>query len=193
MKIDTSNWTDCRIGDYFEKLDLKCRKINFNKIVDCSEYPSEEFSLPLVNAKHFNNGIQFYGRPEEWDSAEMTIDIVSNGAIATGDVFAQPQRTGVLWDAYLIKCRYEIKSEYVLHFLACVIEKCVKQYFGWNDKCTWDKVKQKMIKLPVALNGEPDWEYMETYMKRIIDESEKRIECLKTGLSLENAFISRLF
>ena len=181
--VDVNFWQEFRIGDLFDKLDLKCRKENFNKALDCSESPNEEFSLPLVNAKHFNNGIQFYGRPDEWDSAEMTIDIVSNGAIATGDVYAQPQRTGVLWDAYLIKCLYEIKSEHVLHFLACVIEKCVKQYFGWDDKCTWEKVKEKMIKLPISIEGEPDWDYMESYMKRIMDESEKKIDCLKKCLN----------
>ena len=180
VKVDL--WNEYRIGDLFNKLDLNCRKLNFNKALDCSEYPNEEFSLPLVNAKHFNNGIQFYGRPDEWDSAEMTIDIVSNGAIATGDVYAQPQRTGVLWDAYLIKCVYEIKSEYILHFLACVIEKCIKQYFGWNDKCTWEKVKEKKIKLPTTSEGNPDWDYMDSYMKQIMEESEKRIDFLQNTL-----------
>ena len=183
--VNTNAWGEFVVGELFDKLDLKCRKANFNKVLDCSEYPDEEFSLPLVNAKHFNNGIQFYGRPDEWESAKMTIDIVSNGAVATGDVYAQPQRTGVLWDAYLIKCHYEIKSEYVLHLLACVIEKCVKQYFGWDEKCTWEKVKKKMIKLPVSSNGEPDWVSMESCMKRIMDEFEKRIECLRMGLTQE--------
>jgi hypothetical protein len=112
----------------------------------------------------------------------MTIDIVSNGAIATGDVYAQPQRTGVLWDAYLIRCVYEIKSEYILHFLACVIEKCIKQYFGWNDKCTWEKVKEKKIKLPTTSEGNPDWDYMDSYMKQIMEESEKRIDFLQNTL-----------
>lgn len=184
--VDVLSWREYRIGDLFEKLDLKCRKEKFSKVLDCSEIHDDEFSLPLVNAKHFNNGIQFYGRPDEWDSAKMTIDIVSNGAIATGDVYAQPQRTGVLWDAYLIKCNHEIKSEYVLHFLACVIEKCVKQYFGWDDKCTWDKVRNKAIRLPNTSEGNPDWEYMHDYMERIMNESEKRIECLKMGLEKEN-------
>ncbi len=179
--IDTSDWGEFRVGDLFDKLDLKCRKENFNKAIDCSEIRDEEFSLPLVNAKHFNNGIQFYGRPSEWDSEEMTIDIVSNGAIATGDVYAQPQRTGVLWDAYLIKCRYDIKSENILHYLACVIEMCVKQYFSWSDKCTWDKVKEKMIKLPIDSDGKPNWDYMENYMKNMLENTEKAVNVLNVG------------
>ena len=176
--IDVSMWGEFKVGDLFEKLDLKCHKKNFNKAIDCSEEQTEEFSLPLTNAKHFNNGIQFYGRPEDWESAEMTIDIVSNGAIATGDVYAQPQRTGVLWDSYLIKCKYEITSELILQYMACVIQRCIKQYFGWDDKCTWDKVKKQMIKLPITSTGEPDWQYMEDYMKHIVDKCEQQIKTL---------------
>lgn len=179
--IDVSGWGEFRFGDLFDKLTLKCRKVDFNKATDCSEVQTEEFSLPLTNAKHFNNGIQFYGRPDEWDSAEMTIDIVSNGAIATGDVYAQPQRTGVLWDSYLVKCKYDIASELVLQYMACVIQRCIKQYFSWDDKCTWDKVKGQFIKLPVTTAGEPNWQYMEDYMKQIMEESEQIISDLQIG------------
>ena len=178
MKIDTSKWGEFLIGDLFEKCDLKCKKANFNKAIDCSEIYNEEFSLPLVNAKHTNNGIQFYGRANEWDTEEMTLDIVSNGAVATGDVYAQPQRTGVLWDAYLVKPLFECSSEYVLHFLACVVQRCVKQYFSWNDKCTWDKVKTKTVMLPVKSSGEPDWDYMSSYMCKVQQDVDNTLNLL---------------
>ena len=180
--IDVSGWGEFRVGDLFDKLTLKCLKKDFNKAIDCSEEQTDEFSLPLTNAKHFNNGIQFYGRPDDWESAEMTIDIVSNGAIATGDVYAQPQRTGVLWDSYLVKCKYDITSELVLQYMSCVIQRCVKQYFGWDDKCTWDKVKEQMIRLPITSTGEPDWQYMEDYMRIIMDKSEQNISDLQIGV-----------
>lgn len=179
--IDVSGWGEFRVGDLFDKLTLKCLKKDFNKAIDCSEEQTDEFSLPLTNAKHFNNGIQFYGRPDDWESAEMTIDIVSNGAIATGDVYAQPQRTGVLWDSYLVKCKYNITSELVLQYMSCVIQRCIKQYFGWDDKCTWNKVKEQMIRLPITSTGEPDWQYMEDYMRRIMDKSEQIISDLQIG------------
>lgn len=180
--IDVSGWGEFRVGDLFDKLTLKCRKSDFNKAVDCSEIQTEEFSLPLTNAKHFNNGIQFYGRPDEWDSAEMTIDIVSNGAIATGDVYAQPQKTGVLWDSYLVKCKYDIESEFVLQYMACVIQRCIKQYFGWDDKCTWDKVKEQTLQLPIDANGEPDWQYMEDYMEKRLNEAELAVSQLQLAV-----------
>ena len=164
-KIDTSKWESFVIGELFRKLNLKIKKENFNKISDVSTVKTPEFSLPLVNAKHFDNGIMYYGRECDFESAEMTLDIVKNGAIATGDVYAQPQKTGVLWDAYLIKPVSEITSESVLLFLATVLEKTIKDKFSYDDKCIWEKVKKLTIKLPVDENHQPDFSYMESYMK----------------------------
>ena len=175
--IDVSEWGEFKVGDLFEKLDLKCRK-QFNKSTDVSLEQTNEFDLPLVNAKHSNNGIMYYGRSEDWDSAEMTIDIVADGAASTGDVYAQPQKTGVLYNAYLVKPLWDCSSEYVLQYMACVIEKCVKSHFGYENKCTWDKVKKEIVKLPVTLSGKPDWQYMEEYMKGVMEEQEKIVERL---------------
>lgn len=36
------------------------------------------------------------------------------------------------------------------------------------------------IKLPVNKNNEPDWKYMENYMKNIMEESKIKLEALKT-------------
>lgn len=170
-KMDTSSWGDFVIGDLFEKLQLQIKKQDFNKVFDVSEERTPEFNLPLINAKHGNNGIMYYGREEDFEYAEMTIDIVQNGAIATGDVYAQPQRTGVLWDAYLIKPLIAIESSNVLLFLSTVIERAIKHKFSYDDKCIWDKAKLLTIKLPVTVAGEPDLEYMDMYMNQIRKEA----------------------
>lgn len=108
-KIDTVKWEEFSIDRLFTKLDLKMKKDIFNKATDVSLEKTEEYSLPLVNAKHYNNGIMYYGKPEDYESASMTIDIVADGAASTGDVYAQPQETGVLYNAYLIKLK-ELKQ-----------------------------------------------------------------------------------
>lgn len=164
-KIDTSKWEPFVVGSLFYKLDLKITKDNFNKAMDVSTEKTKEFSLPLVNAKHFDNGIMYYGRECDFESAEMTLDVVKNGAIATGDVYAQPQKTGVLWDAYLIKPFKDISSERVLLYLATVLEKTIKDKFSYDDKCIWEKVKKLTVMLPVDENHQPDFSYMESYMK----------------------------
>lgn len=163
--INTCNWQSFKVEDLFYKLDLKILNPNFNKKIDVSQIKTEEFSLPLVNAKHYNNGIMFYGRESDFEASEMTIDVVKNGAIATGDIFPQPQKTGVLWDAYLIKSYNEIKSDKILIFLATILRKTIKDKFSYNDKCIWDKVKKLTLKLPVNEENIPNWNYMEYYIK----------------------------
>lgn len=178
-KIDISEWKPFKIEKLFYKLDLKNKKKDFKKALDTSTSESEEFNLPLVNAKHSNNGIMYYGRLKDFDSEEMTIDIVADGAASTGDVYAQPQRTGVLYNAYLIKPSSNIESKYVLLFLATVIKRSIKEYFGYENKCTWDRVKEMQILLPTTNDGNPNYEYMDKYMLKLEKLSKNKIESFK--------------
>ena len=67
-KIDTSEWKPFIIGDLFEKLQLNIKNPDFNKTLDVSEEQSDEFNLPLINAKHGNNGIMYYGREADFET-----------------------------------------------------------------------------------------------------------------------------
>lgn len=167
--VDTIKWKHFKLCDLFDKLDLKCKKKGFNKAFDISTEKNDEFSLPLVNAKHSNNGIMYYGRKADFDYAEMTLDVVADGAASTGDVYPQPQETGVLYNAYLIKPKIDGISNLVLCFLATVVQKCIKHKYGYDNKAGWSKVKNEQISLPVDEDGEPDWKFMENYMAEIRD------------------------
>jgi len=175
---DLSVWKSYVVDELFEKLELRVLKPNFNKRTDVSSEKTDEYSLPLVNAKHNNNGIQFYGRPSDFSSDVMTIDIVKNGASATGDVYAQPQRTGVLWDAYLIKPKSaEALNLETLLFLSTILEKSIKDKFSYDDKCIWDKVKKLSIRLPET-GGSPDWAYMRTYVADLMKVAAQHIDLI---------------
>lgn len=175
-KVDTREWGEFRVGELFEKLNLRFLPNRvFDKASDISEVKSEEFNLPLVNAKHSNNGIMYYGRKHEWEYEVLTIDIVADGAASTGDVYAQLQETGVLYNAYLVKPKAKCVTGLILFFLATVIQRCVKDHFGYDNKCTWDKVKHETILLPVDKTGQPDWAYMEEYMRKVEERVKKTI------------------
>ncbi|WP_018142942.1 restriction endonuclease subunit S [Alloscardovia criceti] len=178
--LSVSGWREFIIGDLFEKLQLDVKKEDFNKTFDVSEERTEEFNLPLVNAKHGNNGIMYYGREADFETAEMTIDIVQNGAIATGDVYAQPQRTGVLWDAYLVKPKAKIDSAFTLMFLATVLEKAIKDKFSYDDKCVWDKAKLLTVTLPCTSDNEPDWAYMDEYMRTVMERTKSDLLAMQS-------------
>lgn len=156
-----------KVGDVFNKLEAKCKKADFDKRRDTSTVPNEEYCVPLVNAKFGDNGIMFYGRKSDWDTQEMCIDVIQNGAVATGTVYAQPQPVGVLWDAYLIKPVAEVKTTEALLYMAKCIEKITKEQFSYDKKATWDRVKLCEVSLPVTSDGNINFDYMERYIRAI--------------------------
>ncbi len=159
-------WQEYEIGALFEKLNLKFLKAKFDKDNDVSKEKTLEFDLPLVNAKDGSNGIMYYGRSEDFDSSEMTIDIVNDGAVSTGNVYSQPQKTGVLYNAYLIKPLFSPSKE-LLHFFTTTIQKSIKLKFGYENKAGWEKVKTEKIQLPtITKNGKPQiaFDFMEQFI-----------------------------
>lgn len=154
-----------KVSDVFNKVEAKCKKADFDKRRDTSTVPNEEYCIPLVNAKVGDNGIMFYGRKSDWNTQEMCIDVIQNGAVATGTVYAQPQAVGVLWDAYLIKPMVESKSVEVLLYMAKCIEKITKEQFSYDKKATWDRVKLCEVSLPVTSDGNINFDYMERYIR----------------------------
>lgn len=173
------NYIPFKIESLFVKQELGIKNKNFDKKKDVSKVRTSEFSLPLTNAKFGDNGIMFYGREKDFDCAEMCIDIVQNGVIATGKVYAQPQKTGVLWDSYLIKPICEELNAEILLYLTKSLEKSIQEKFNYDNKATWDRVKQEYIILPTSDGKNPNYKYME---ERIRALEEERIRALENYL-----------
>jgi len=180
--LENVKWGEYEIGDLFEKLNLRFLKSTFDKENDISKEKSLEFNLPLVNAKDGSNGVMYYGRSQDFESAEMTIDIVNDGAISTGNVYPQLQKTGVLYNAYLIKPKFSANKK-LLYFFTSTIFKSIKHKFGYENKAGWDKVKQEKIQLPIK-NNEIDFEFMESFIAELEAECIASLEAylLATGL-----------
>lgn len=162
-KIELVKTKEFTIGDLYDKVTLK--KKAFDKRRDSRQIPDSRYYLPLVNAKHGDNGIMYYGDPNVFDSIEMSIDIVQNGAIATGDVYPQPQRTGILWDAYLIQASHHQDNTETLLYFSTAIAKSIKKKYTYDNKAYWEQVKEDKINLPITSTGEIDYLFMETYIR----------------------------
>lgn len=169
-------WQSFRLGDLFEKLDLKFKKKIFNKQKDISKVQTSEFDLPLVNAKNGDNGIMYYGRSSDFESAEMTIDIVNDGAVSTANVYPQPLKTGVLYNAYLIKPKFTPTRETLLFFTPCIY-KAIKLKFSYENKASWNKVKNELISLPLKPTANTqtlddiDFDFMRTLINALMKQT----------------------
>ena len=175
-KVDVSGWGSFLIGDLFEKQEGLKPKSGFQKNFDVSTEQDEEFKVPIVNAKHGNNGIMYYGKSQFFDTVENAIDIVQNGAASVGDVYYQKQATGVLGDAFLVKVKDRACSDEQMLFLTAVLYKVIKGRFSYDDKAIWDRVKKVRMPLPITPNGDPDWAYMDSYIKTIQTEAKQTID-----------------
>ncbi len=185
-EFEAAEFRKFKVGNVFNKVEAKCKKTDFDKRCDTSTVPNEEYCVPLINAKVGDNGIMFYGRKSDWNTQKMCIDVIQNGAIATGTVYAQPQSVGVLWDAYLIKPVAEVESAEVLLYMAKCMEKITKERFSYDKKATWNRVKDCEISLPVTSDGDINFDYMERYIAELEAERIAELEAYLTATGLDD-------
>ncbi|MGL2607171.1 restriction endonuclease subunit S [Helicobacter pylori] len=194
-QLNAIKWGEFRLGDLFEKLDLKFKKKIFNKQKDISKVQTSEFDLPLVNAKNGDNGIMYYGRSSDFESAEMTIDIVNDGAVSTANVYPQPLKTGVLYNAYLIKPKFTPTRETLLFFTPCIY-KAIKLKFSYENKASWNKVKNELISLPLKPTAkiqtleDIDFDFMEKFIAELEQCRLAELEAYLKATGLENTTLS---
>ncbi|GAA7478943.1 restriction endonuclease subunit S [Helicobacter pylori] len=194
-QLNAIKWGEFTLGDLFEKLDLKFKKKIFNKQKDISKVQTSEFDLPLVNAKNGDNGIMYYGRSSDFESAEMTIDIVNDGAVSTANVYPQPLKTGVLYNAYLIKPKFTPTRETLLFFTPCIY-KAIKLKFSYENKASWNKVKNELISLPLKPTAKTqtlkdiDFDFMEKFIAELEQCRLAELQAYLKATGLENTTLS---
>lgn len=174
----------------FENPSVKRLKETFNKDTDTARVRNDEFSLPLVNAKTGSNGIMFWGREDDWQKSSMCLGVVSNGAVATGDVYPHPYDVGVLWDGYLLKPRAAVTRE-ILVYLSAVVFKTIKRKFSWENKAVWSKVQRERISLPVSMSGEIAWDYMCDVIRTLESERVRTLESYLVANGLSDCALSK--
>ena len=176
-KIDTSNWSELRIGDIFEKIDTG--KID-GKAGDFPTSKDAEHEIPLLTSSSQNQGLtRFASRSACPTILSNVISVASNGA--AGETFYQEDEFAVLQDAYAIRpIGQDIPNRECGLFLASVIGARLRGNFDWSNKANWSKVRELKIKLPVIETEEIDWRYME---KRIAELEAERIAKLEAYLT----------
>lgn len=168
MKIDTSDWQEFRIGDLF-KVDKGFRLTKANM---------KEGDIRFVGSSAKNNGETARISNDEHLHSANTISVCYNGSV--GETFYQDEAYWASDDVNVLYPLFAMTRNIALFI--CPIIKLAGQKYAFVDKWKKEIMENSFIKLPASENGNPDWEYMESYMKQVIDESEKKIDCLKTCL-----------
>ena len=163
LPIFVGKWKEFKLGNLFSKLTTKSY-VKHQLKSDLHVEKSDKYSLPLIYAKHDNNGIMYYDNPTNHESHGHCLSVIYNGAVSAGLVFPQIKPVGVWAEAYLLKCKFNVSDE-CLMYLATVVEQITYHKYSRDNLAVWSKVKNDSVKIPVTINGQPDFDYMTQYIK----------------------------
>lgn len=154
-----------RIGDLF--VPLKGGYIGTGKkIGSATKARSEEYCIPLTCAKLGDNGIMYWGKKGDFRTYTNAISIIADGAVSAGLVYAQPEEAGVYSHSYFIRLENVEVSYRTNLYLASVLNKVLYPKYSRERPPRWEnKVENDSILLPVTAEGQPDYSYMEQYIR----------------------------
>jgi len=124
--------------------------------------------IPFISATENNNGITDYVvlMGTKIFSAK-SITVSNDGSV--GSAFYQEKRFTCSHSVNVISINPNYKKElnqYLALFLIPLIQK-EKYRFGYGFKWRIERMKESKIKLPVDKKGNPDWKFMEDYIKSL--------------------------
>lgn len=175
MNLDTTNWRYFTIGGQNGIFDLK--KGYYNKKPEHTTVGT----IPFIGATENNNGVTEYysiddierthkdgsDAPDNIDKKIFRgncITVTNNGSV--GHAYYQKGEFTCSHDVNPLYLRGRELNEYIALFLCAVIEQ---DRYRWAYGRKWrpERMERSIIKLPVDSSGQPNFDYMENYIKAL--------------------------
>lgn len=174
IELDSSKWKTFTYNDIFE-----IKKGYYNKkppIVNSNA------GIPFIGATEKNNGITCWIDPSDLKKyskdgsikysepienkifRENCITVSNNGSV--GEAFYQESPFTCSHDINPLYLKDRPLNVYIAMFLISLI-KAEKYRWGFGRKWRPSRMPNSIIKLPVDLHGDPDWVFMESYIKTL--------------------------
>ncbi len=153
-KLDIKNWQSFSYDDLFE---IERGKGPRKKDLNGSG------STPFVTSSDSNNG---YTNFTTWEPIHQgnTIGVNRNGSV--GEAFYQPEPFCSTEDVHIFTPKFDGFDQYVGLFMATLIRK-EKYRYNYGRKWGIARMKASTIRLPVDQLGNPDCDFMKSYIKSL--------------------------
>lgn len=161
-KVDTREWGEFRVGELFAQERGKEKAPKQNEPGDC----------PLIQETNNNNGFDRMVVPTKvikGNSITVSINYAQN-VFYQADDFCASVNIAVLKNNHLN--RYN--SQFV-----CSVLRNAHQKFDYTSKISKELLNKEMIMLPVDKTGQPDWVYMEEYMRKVEEKVKNVLNCFE--------------
>ena len=159
-KVDTREWGEFRVGELFE--------VKISKSVDKGELEfAEDGEYDFIGRTPLNNGIQGRLNKLKFEAnQEGTYSIAQIGM----HVCQYRERKWYASQNIFVLTPFAEKSHKANKFIATIITRYLDCAYGEDTYATYPTAKtlpHLKIKLPVDKTGQPDWAYMEEYMRKM--------------------------
>ncbi len=172
-EIDTNKWHQFKISDIFET-ETVGKKVQVPTGAYVAKKDLTDGSLPRISVSGINNGISGY-YTDNIDTADYRIFENFISVSFLGTVFYQSGKASLDMKVHCLKPKNMYLNNYIAWFLVSVIRKVIT-YSTYSDQLSSTVLPNLVITLPANLNingeYEPDWQYMEDYIKEI----EKKVQ-----------------
>lgn len=169
--IDVNKWGIFRVGDLFDIHPTAAYKMT-NK-----ELMNDEGSNPIIVNSGFNNGVGGFTDQKCTEKAGV-ITFTDTAAKSSESFFYQDEEFVGYPHVQGMYSKYHKLNVYEGEFIVTAL-RCAAGKFDFINKMTRDEVLEFNIKLPITPDGQPDWDYMESYMKAVMEKSKKSLEKLE--------------
>ena len=165
--MDFDTWKEFCLGDWFE---IKKGK----RLTAEDQAPGSNLYIGAVDS---NNGVTNHIAQDPQHEGN-TITVNYNGSV--GESFYQPDPFWATDDVNVLYLKPRAKynmNVYIGLFIATVIRH-EKYRFSYGRKWTLKNMKKSIIRLPADSDGNPNWVYMENYMRGLYSDTVENIDTI---------------
>lgn len=153
MDLENKEWAEFSLTSVFDKIQRGKRLKKADHI---------EGNIPYASSTALNNGIDDYiGNTKNIRVFENCLTIANSGSV--GSTFYQPFK--VIASDHVTKLQNKNFNKYTYLFLATMISRLQEKY-SFNREINDYRIRKEKILLPIDKNGNPDYVFMENYMRK---------------------------
>lgn len=152
-KLQDRQWAPFKISELFE---IKTGA-NISKI-----FLDFRGQIPRITASATNNGIDSFTKETSVRNFRTNENCVSISFLGT--CFYQPIKASYDMKIHSIKIKDRKLNKYIGLFIAFVCNREFQKFSYGNQLSSTDLPKQQIL-LPITVDGQPDWQFMEDYMR----------------------------
>lgn len=165
-RIDTTNWKEFRVGDLFETQNIGKQK----QVPTGASIPKldliENGSIPRVSVSGINNGIIGYFDYKRKSTKDYRIYNNFISVSFLGTIFYHHGDATLDMKVHCLKPLNVVLNKYTGHFLVSALKSSLRSS-SYADQISSTVLPNLFVNLPVDVNNQPDWHYMEQYMIKV--------------------------